>query len=75
MAINTIGIYAALQAERNTFNHDAIDLDKGFFDSIDHDMMTKAVSHYCKNKWVLLQVVLWLKAGVIQQVAAQIHYD
>lgn len=58
---------AVKKAERNSLNHDfAIDLDiKSFFDSIDHDLMMKAVSHYCKDKWVLLYVERWLKAGVV----------
>ena len=57
------------QANRNTFNHDfAIDLDiKGFFDNIDHELLMKAVRHYCQEKWVLMYVERWLKAGVMQQ--------
>jgi len=57
------------QANRNTYNHDfAIDLDiKGFFDNIDHDLMMKAVKHYCQEKWVLMYVDRWLKAGIMQQ--------
>jgi RNA-directed DNA polymerase len=27
----------------------------------------KAVEHYCKDKWILLFVRRWLKAGIIQQ--------
>jgi len=46
----------------------AIDLDiKGFFDNIDHNLLQKAVSHYCKDKWVLLYIKRWLKAGVMEQ--------
>jgi group II intron reverse transcriptase/maturase len=57
------------QANRNTYNHDfAIDLDiKGFFDNIDHELLMKAVKHYCQEKWVLMYVERWLKAGVMQQ--------
>ena len=49
-------------------NHDfAIDLDiKGFFDNIDHELMLKAVKHYCPDKWVLMYVERWLKAGIFQ---------
>ena len=59
---------AVSQACANSFNHDfAIDLDiKGFFDNIDQDLLLKAVSHYCTEKWVLLYVERWLKAGIIQ---------
>lgn len=60
---------AVQQANVNAFNHDfAIDLDiKGFFDNIDHELLMKALAHYCKDKWVLLYVERWLKSGVIQQ--------
>lgn len=60
---------AVAQACRNTFNHDfAIDIDiKGFFDTIDHELLMKAVGFYCQDKWVLLYVERWLKAGIVQQ--------
>lgn len=60
---------AVAQAERCSFNHDfVIDLDiKGFFDTIDHQMMLKAVRHYCKDSWVLLYVDRWLKTGIIRK--------
>ena len=60
---------AVQQANANSFNHDfAIDLDiKGFFDNIDHELLLKAVGHYCSDKWVLMYVERWLKAGVVQQ--------
>ena len=60
---------AVAQARENTFNHNfAIDIDiKGFFDNIDHELMMKAVGHYCSDTWVLLYVERWLKAGVIQK--------
>jgi group II intron reverse transcriptase/maturase len=59
---------AVEQACRNSFNHDfVIDLDiKGFFDNIDHELMLKAVKHYCSEKWVLMYVERWLKAGIFQ---------
>lgn len=57
------------QANRNTYNHDfVVDIDiKGFFDNIDHALLMKAVKHYCNEKWVLMYVERWLKAGVMQQ--------
>lgn len=57
------------QANANSFNHDfALDLDiKGFFDNIDHELLMKAVMHYCADKWALMYVERWLKAGVIKQ--------
>ena len=60
---------AVKQACSNSINHDfAIDLDiKGFFDNIDHELMMKAVRHYCPDKWVLLYVERWLKADVLRR--------
>ena len=59
---------AVAQACSNSMNHDfAIDLDiKGFFDSIDHELMMKAVRHYCADKWVHMYVERWLQAGIFQ---------
>jgi len=60
---------ALAQANANSFNHDfALDLDiKGFFDNIDQELLMKAVKHYCTDKWVLMYVERWLKAGIIKQ--------
>jgi RNA-directed DNA polymerase len=60
---------AVEQANANSFNHDfALDLDiKSFFDNIDHELLMKAVKHYCSDKWVLMYVERWLKAGVAKQ--------
>lgn len=45
-----------------------IDLDiKSFFDTIDHELLMKAVRHYCSDGWVLLYVSRWLEAGIIGQ--------
>lgn len=60
---------AVQKATHNAFTHCwAIDLDiASFFDTIDHQMLMKAVEHYCKERWVLMYVQRWLKAGVVQQ--------
>jgi len=40
-----------------------IDLDlRSFFDSVDHDLMLKAVAAHTDERWVLLYVERWLKA-------------
>ncbi len=40
-----------------------IDLDiRGYFDSIDHDLMMRAVGKYTEEKWILLYVRRWLEA-------------
>jgi group II intron reverse transcriptase/maturase len=59
---------AVEQACSKSMNHDfAIDLDiKGFFDNIDRELLMKAVKHYCSDKWVLMYVERWLKAGIFQ---------
>jgi group II intron reverse transcriptase/maturase len=58
---------AVNQSLKHCFNHDfVVDLDiKGFFDHIDHELLLKALRHYCKDKWVELYVSRWLKAGVM----------
>jgi RNA-directed DNA polymerase len=60
---------AVERASQNVMTHDwVIDLDiKGFFDNIDQELLMKAITHYCKDKWVLLYVARWLKAGIIQK--------
>jgi RNA-directed DNA polymerase len=60
---------AVNQSLSHCFNHDfVLDLDiKGFFDHIDHELMLKALRHYCKDKWVELYVSRWLKAGIMTQ--------
>lgn len=45
-----------------------VDLDiRGFFDNIDHELLMKAVERYTKEKWVLMYVERWLKAGVLRE--------
>lgn len=60
---------AVQEATKNALAYKwAIDLDiKGFFDNIDHEMLLKATSHYCDDKWVLMYVKRWLKAGILQE--------
>lgn len=60
---------AVREATRQALQYNwAIDLDiKGFFDTIDHDLLIKAITHYCKDKWVLMYVKRWLKAGILQE--------
>jgi RNA-directed DNA polymerase len=45
-----------------------LDIDiKSFFDTVDHELMLKAVTYYTKEKWVLMYVERWLKAGVMKE--------
>jgi group II intron reverse transcriptase/maturase len=42
-----------------------IDLDiKAFFDSLDHDLVMRAVEHHTDNPWVRLYIARWLKAPI-----------
>jgi group II intron reverse transcriptase/maturase len=58
---------AVAASMNNCINHDfVIDLDiKGYFDNIDHELLLKGLTHYCKDKWVVMYVERWIKAGVI----------
>ena len=43
----------------------AIDLDiKQFFDTIDHDLIMKAVRHHTHEKWIHLYIERWLKVPI-----------
>jgi RNA-directed DNA polymerase len=45
-----------------------IDVDiKGFFDNINHELMMELVQQHSQEKWVLLYINRWLKAGVEQE--------
>jgi RNA-directed DNA polymerase len=63
---------AVEQARNKILKYDwVIDLDiKSFFDRMDHTLLLKALAHYCKDKWVLLYVERWLKAGIITKEGA-----
>lgn len=45
-----------------------IDVDiKGFFDNISHEILMKLLRQHTQEKWVLMYVERWLKAGVEQE--------
>ncbi len=45
-----------------------VDIDiKGFFDNINHDILMDLISNHNQEKWVLMYVERWLKAGVEQE--------
>jgi len=60
---------AVESATTNALKYDwAIDIDiKSFFDTIDHNLLLKAVEHYCKDEWVLMYIKRWLKAGIMKK--------
>jgi RNA-directed DNA polymerase len=59
-------IDAVHQARQRRWRYDwVLDLDiKGFFDSIDWELLLKAVRHHTDCPWVLLYIERWLKAPV-----------
>lgn len=57
---------ALAQTRRRCWRNDwVVDLDiKGFFDTIDHALLLKALRHHEKERWVLLYIERWLRAPV-----------
>ncbi len=57
---------AIAQCRKHCFRYSwVIDLDiKGFYDTIDHELLLKAVSHHTQERYILLYVERWLKASV-----------
>src|SRR5262249_29466807 len=55
---------AVHQARQRCWRYDwGLDLDiKGFFDSIDWELLLKAIPHHTDCPWVLLYIERWLKA-------------
>lgn len=53
-------------ARQRCWRHDwVIDMDiKGFFDSIPHDLVERAVAHHTELPWVRLYIARWLRAPV-----------
>jgi len=45
-----------------------VDIDiKGFFDSIDHELLLRAVRKHTTCPWVLLYIERWLKAPAMME--------
>ena len=63
-AVEAVGV-----ARKRCWRHDwVLDLDiKGFFDSIDHELMMRAVRRHTSEKWVLLYIERWLTAPVAHE--------
>jgi len=71
-AIEAIGV-----ARQRCWRYDwVLDLDiKGFFDTIDHDLLMRAVRKHTDCKWVILYIERWLKAPVQLADGSLIHRD
>jgi retron-type reverse transcriptase len=59
-------LQAVGQARRNSWKCDwVIDLDiKGFFDTIDHELLMRALERHVSERWIRLYVRRWLKSPV-----------
>lgn len=66
-----------MQARRNCWRYDwVVDLDmKAFFDTIDHDLLMKAVEKHVPESWIRLYIIRWLKAPVIQEDGSRLERD
>lgn len=60
---------ALAQCQENCKQYDwVLDVDiKGFFDNISHSMMMNLLQQHTQEKWVMMYVERWLKAGVEQE--------
>ena len=70
-------IEAVGRARERCWSYDwVLDLDiKGFFDSIDHGLLMKAVRKHTDSKWTLLYVERWLKAPAQQPDGTLVQRD
>lgn len=57
--------HALTTARKRCWQYDwAVEIDiKGYFDNIDHELLMGLLTDHAKQKWVLLYVERWLKAG------------
>ncbi len=57
---------AVEQARKRCWEYDwVLDLDiKGFFDTIEHELLLRALRKHCQDSWVLLYIERWLTAPV-----------
>jgi RNA-directed DNA polymerase len=60
---------ALAKARERCWKYDwVLDLDiKGFFDTIDHDLLMAAVRKFTNGKWMLMYIERWLKADLIDR--------
>jgi len=60
-ALDAVGV-----ARKRCWDSDwVIDLDiKAFFDSLDHELMERAVAHHTDSPWVRLYIARWLRASM-----------
>ncbi len=70
-------IEAVGRARQRCWNYDwVLDLDiKGFFDTIDHGLLMKAVRKHTDSRWILLYVERWLKVPAQQPDGTLVQRD
>lgn len=62
-------------ARQRCWRHDwVIDLDiKGYFDTIDHGLLMKAVQRHVREKWLLLYIERWLAAPGVEKTGEEVE--
>ena len=70
-------IDAIRTARQRCWRYDwVLDMDiKGFFNTIDHELLLKAVRHHTDCRWVLLYVERWLKTSVMMEDGSLVAQD
>jgi len=70
-------IDAVRTARQRCWRYDwVVDIDiKGFFDSIDHELLLRAVRKHATCPWVLLYIERWLKAPVMMEDGSLVQRD
>ena len=70
-------IEAVGRARERCWNYDwVLDLDiKGFFDTIDHGLLMKAIRKHTDSRWILLYVERWLEAPAQQPDGTLVQRD
>ncbi|MCG8613778.1 MAG: group II intron reverse transcriptase/maturase [Pseudomonadales bacterium] len=66
---------AVSQARRNCWRYDwVLDMDmKAFFDTIDHDLLMRAVEKHVPEKWIRLYIRRWLECPVLLNDGTQVE--
>lgn len=70
-------IDAIRTARQRCWRYDwVLDMDiKGFFDTIDHELLLRAVRHHTDCTWVLLYIERWLKAPIMLEDGTLVALD
>ncbi|CAB3805623.1 hypothetical protein LMG28614_06246 [Paraburkholderia ultramafica] len=74
---NKSGKQAVAQARRNCWRYDwVVDIDlKSFFDTIDHELLGRAVEKHVREPWARLYIRRWLESPVQKQTGELVARD